>query len=137
MLLTKRNIEYQSNYHSVDTISEHRKMQNNWIIKRKEFHSDEFTYGTAIIQRMFSNSNYEKKEIMDQEVRTQIANTDRNDRVLAGISSLKDIFNIPRRTQSKQKLIRKKMMNFWSVKILGATKYKWHLANSPKNKKKT
>lgn len=50
---------------------------------------------------MFSDANYEKKEIMDQEVRTQKANADRNVRVLAGISSLKDIFNIPRKAQSK------------------------------------
>lgn len=57
---------------------------------------------------MFSNSNYEKKEIMDQEVRTQTANANRNDRVLAGIISLKNVFNIPRSAQSKQKLIRKK-----------------------------
>lgn len=51
---------------------------------------------------MFSDSNYEKKEIMDQEVRTQMANADRNDRVLAGIISLKDVFNIPRRAQSNR-----------------------------------
>lgn len=70
--------------------------------KKEKFHSDEFTYGTAIIQRMFSDSNYEKKEIMDQEVRTQMANADRNDRVLAGIISLKDVFNIPRRAQSNR-----------------------------------
>lgn len=76
-------------------------MQNTGKIKRKEFNCDEFTYETAIIQRMFSDSNYEKKEITDQEVRTQKANADRNVRVLAGISSLKDIFNIPRRAQSK------------------------------------
>lgn len=85
---------------------------------------------------MFSDSNYEKKEIMNQEVRTQMANADRNDRVLAGIISLKDVFNIPRRAQSKQKLIRKKNNDeFLICKILGATEYKWHLANSPKNSK--